>query len=52
MFGLRKFNAPVFRPAAPFIVGGVTVFFLVAKAQSAMIDCNSSNAQCRINYRL
>ncbi|ORZ03618.1 ATPase, F0 complex, subunit J [Syncephalastrum racemosum] len=38
MFGLRKFNAPVLRPAAPFIVGGVTVFFLVAKAQSAMID--------------
>ncbi|CAO3642332.1 unnamed protein product [Cunninghamella blakesleeana] len=37
MFGLRKFNTPVLRPAAPFIIGGATVFYLVAKAQSAMI---------------
>ncbi|KAI9303966.1 ATPase, F0 complex, subunit J [Cunninghamella echinulata] len=38
MFGLRKFNTPVLRPAAPFIIGGVTVFYLVAKAQTAMIN--------------
>ncbi|KAI9484399.1 ATPase, F0 complex, subunit J [Zychaea mexicana] len=38
MFGMRKFNAPVLRPAAPFIVGGVTVFYLVAKIQSALIE--------------
>ncbi|KAI9320104.1 ATPase, F0 complex, subunit J [Dichotomocladium elegans] len=38
MFGLRKFNAPVLRPAAPFIVGGLTVFYLVGKMQTAMIN--------------
>ena len=38
MFGLRKFNTPILRPIAPFFVGGATVFYLVAKAQSAMID--------------
>ncbi|ORX43320.1 ATPase, F0 complex, subunit J [Hesseltinella vesiculosa] len=38
MFGLRKFNTPVLRPNAPFFVGGAIVFYLVAKAQSAMID--------------
>ncbi|KAI8146657.1 ATPase, F0 complex, subunit J [Fennellomyces sp. T-0311] len=38
MFGLRKFNAPVLRPAAPFIAGGLTVFYLVAKMQDAMIN--------------
>lgn len=39
MFGLRKFNTPVLRPAAPFIVGGAIVFYYVAKAQDAMINC-------------
>lgn len=38
MFGMRKFNTPFLRPAAPFIVGGLTVFFLVAKMQTAMIN--------------
>ncbi|KAI8979375.1 ATPase, F0 complex, subunit J [Mycotypha africana] len=38
MFGYRKFNTPVLRPMAPFIAGGVVVFYLVAKAQSAMIN--------------
>ncbi|KAI9277294.1 ATPase, F0 complex, subunit J [Phascolomyces articulosus] len=38
MFGLRKFNAPVLKPAGPFIAGGLTVFYLVAKLQGAMID--------------
>ncbi|KAI8097487.1 ATPase, F0 complex, subunit J [Halteromyces radiatus] len=38
MFGLRKFNTPVVRPVAPFIVGGVTVLYFVAKIQDAMIN--------------
>lgn len=38
MFGMRKWSTPVLRPAAPFIAGGIAVFYLVAKAQSAMID--------------
>ncbi|KAI7887457.1 hypothetical protein K492DRAFT_139530 [Lichtheimia hyalospora FSU 10163] len=38
MFGMRKFNTPFLRPAAPFIAGGLTVFFLVAKMQTAMIN--------------
>ncbi|KAI8883974.1 ATPase, F0 complex, subunit J [Backusella circina FSU 941] len=38
MFGLRKWSTPVLRPAAPFIAGGVAVFYLIAKAQSAMIN--------------
>ncbi|KAL1931665.1 hypothetical protein VTP01DRAFT_9808 [Rhizomucor pusillus] len=38
MFGFRKFNTPVLRPAAPFIVGGVVVFYYIAKIQTAMIN--------------
>ncbi|GAA5815276.1 ATPase, F0 complex, subunit J [Thamnidium elegans] len=38
MFGMRKWSTPVLRPAAPFIVGGAVVFYLVAKAQDAMIN--------------
>ncbi|KAL0075537.1 ATP synthase subunit J ATP18 [Phycomyces blakesleeanus] len=38
MFGLRKWSTPVLRPAGPFIVGGVAVFYLVAKMQDAMIN--------------
>jgi hypothetical protein len=39
MFGLRKWSTPVLRPAAPFVVGGLAVVYLVAKAQDAMINC-------------
>lgn len=38
MFGMRKWSTPVLRPAAPFIVGSAVVFYLVAKAQDAMIN--------------
>ncbi|KAG2172064.1 hypothetical protein INT43_001541 [Umbelopsis isabellina] len=38
MFGLRKFNTPFLRPMMPFFVGAVSVFFLVGKAQTAMIN--------------
>jgi F-type H+-transporting ATPase subunit j len=38
MFGMRKWNTPVLRPVAPFIVGGVAVFYLIGKAQTAMIN--------------
>lgn len=38
MFGMRKWSTPVLRPAAPFIAGGLAVFYLVAKAQDAMIN--------------
>jgi F-type H+-transporting ATPase subunit j len=41
MFGLRKWSTPVLRPAAPFIAGGAAVFYLIAKAQSAMINSKS-----------
>lgn len=35
---MRKWSTPVLRPAAPFIAGGLAVFYLVAKAQDAMIN--------------
>ena len=35
---MRKWSTPVLRPAAPFIAGGAVVFYLVAKAQDAMIN--------------
>ncbi|KAI9470059.1 MAG: ATPase, F0 complex, subunit J [Benjaminiella poitrasii] len=38
MFGMRKWNTPVLRPAAPFIAGGIAVLYLVSKAQTAMIN--------------
>lgn len=43
MFGMRKWSTPVLRPAAPFIAGGVVVFYLVAKAQDAMINSMFQN---------
>lgn len=42
MFGMRKWNTPVLRPTAPFIIGGIAVFYLVAKAQDAMINSTSA----------
>jgi hypothetical protein len=38
MFGLRKFNTPVLRPMAPFFIGTAAIFYLIGKAQTAMIE--------------
>ncbi|KAH8551823.1 ATPase, F0 complex, subunit J [Umbelopsis sp. PMI_123] len=38
MFGLRKFNTPILRPVGPFFIGTVAIFYLIGKAQSAMIE--------------
>jgi hypothetical protein len=35
----RKFDVPIVRTLYPFFIGGVIVFFGVAKLQNTMINC-------------
>lgn len=38
VFGMRAWPTPFLRPMWPFMVGGAMTFYMVAKAQNAMLQ--------------